>query len=135
MNRERYFYAGADQELYQTNGYGGTDPDVDITERYTSDIDLTVNLGTAIDFEFDGSGATDDLLLYLYKRRNGTWDGGEIAVWSVTVASDGSADIYHFTIDESYGAGHFRFGLASTGQTDTFEMDVQMRVWTKEVPE
>lgn len=129
MAHESYLYDATDTELYKTDGYGGSDADVDDTERYTDGIDLTVHTGAAIDFKFDGSGGTDDLNLYLYKRRDSSWDGDEIAIWSVTVDSDGSEDIYHFTLDESYGAGHFRFGMTSSGSTDTFEIDVEMRQW------
>lgn len=129
MAHKSYLYDGTDTELYKTDGYGGSDADVDNTERFTNDIDGTVNAGSGIDLKFDGSGATDNLILSLYKRRDGDWDGGEIAVWSDTIESDGGEHIYHFTIDGSYGAGHFRFGMKSSGSTDTFEMDVEMRQW------
>jgi hypothetical protein len=128
---EEYGYDLADTELYKTDGYNGSDPDIDSTTRYTEDINLTASIGATIDFKFDGSGGTDDLILSLYKRRDSNWDGDEIAIWSVTIDSDGSEDIYHFTIDESYGAGHFRFGMRSSGQTDTFEMDAEMCQWLK----
>ena len=131
MAHESRLYDETDAELYKTNGYGGSDADVDDAERYTKDIDLTVNTGAAVDFKFDGSGGTDDLILSLYKRRNADWDGDEIAVWSITIASDGSEDIYHFTIDECYGAGHYRFGMKSSGSTDTFEIDIEMRQWRR----
>lgn len=124
---EKYEYGDTDEELYKTNGYGGSDVDLDATERYTGDIDLTSLRQAIVDFKHDSSGTTDDILLYLYKRRDSTWDGDEMAVWSTTVVSDGSEDIYHFTITESYGAGHFRFGMKRSGTTDTFEIDVQMR--------
>jgi hypothetical protein len=129
MAHESHLYDAADTELYKTDGYGGSDADVDNTERFTDDIDQTVNMGSGIDFKFDGSGATDNLVLSLYERRDEDWDGSEIAVWNDTIESDGSEHICHFTIDESYGAGHFRFGMKSSGSTDTFEMDVEMRQW------
>ena len=126
---EGYAYAEADTKVYKTDGYGGSDADVDGTERFTSDIDLTLKTGAAADFKFDGSGSADDLILALYKRRDANWDGDEIKIWSATVDNDGSEDIYHYTIDPSYGAGHFRFGMKSSGGTDTFEIDVEMRTW------
>lgn len=129
MAHKSYLYDETDMELYRTDGYGGSDADVDDTERYTDDVDLTVDTGAAIDFKFDGSGNTDDLVLSLYKRRDSNWDGGEIAIWDETIPSDGSEDIYNFTIAGSYGAGHYRFGMKSSGSTDTFEMDVEMRRW------
>ncbi len=131
MARESHLYDEVDTKLYKTDSYGGSDADIDNTERYTDDIDLTVNTGAAIDFKFDGSGSTDDLIISLYKRRDDNWDGDEIALWSATVDNDGSEDIYHFTIGESYGAGHFRFGMKSSGSTDTFEMDAEMRQWRR----
>ena len=124
-----YVYDTTDRELYKTDSYGGSDADLDTTMRYTSDIDLTFNTGAVVDFKFDGSGATDDFVLYLYKRRDANWDGDEIAGWSGMISSDGSEDIYHFTIDETYGAGHFRFGMKSGGGTDTFDIDVEARLY------
>ncbi len=120
-------FEDTDEELYQTNLTGGSDADIAGTELFTSNIDLTKETGAAIDFAFDASGATDDLVLALYKRRLSTWVGTEIAVWSATVDSDGTADIYHFDIDESYGAGYFRWGMVRSGVTDTFDINVQMR--------
>ena len=129
MARESYLYDKTDTELYKTDGYGGSDTDVDTTERFTEDIDITVRLGANIDFRFTGSGGADDIALSLYKRRDANWTGNEAAIWSATVASDGSEGVYNFTIDRSYGAGHYRFGMKSSGSTDTFEMDVEMRQW------
>lgn len=127
MPYERWLYETADNELYKTDGYGGSDADVSTSVVYTDTVDLTDYLGAVVDIVFDGSDATDNLSLYLYKRRDDTWDGDEIAVWSGTITSDGSEDIYHFTIDESYGPGYFRFGLVSAGATTTFDIDAQMR--------
>ena len=129
MARESYLYDKADTELYKTNGYNGSDTDVDTTERFTDNIDMTVKLGANMDLEFTGSGSTDDIELYLYKRRDANWTGSETAIWNATVASDGSEGTYSFTIDGSYGAGHYRFGMKSSGSTDTFEVDVEMRQW------
>jgi len=131
MAHESRLYSKTDTELYRTNSYGGSDTALDNTGSFTADIDLTVNIGAAIDFNFDGSGSTDDLILSLYKRRDENWNDGEIALWGITITSDGSEDVYHFTIDNSYGAGHFRFGMMSSGSTDTFEIDVEMREWRR----
>ncbi len=131
MARESYLYDKTDSELYKTDGYSGDDTDVDATERFTDNIDLTVNLGANIDIKFTGSGSTDDLVLTLYERRDANWGGSEIAIWNATVSSDGSESIYNFTIDSSYGAGHYRFGMKSSGATDTFEIDAEMRRWRR----
>lgn len=131
MARESYLYDKSDIELYKTDGYGGSDTDVDATERFTDNINLTVSLGANIDIRFTGSGSTDDLVLFLYERRDASWSGNEIAIWNTTVSSDGSESIYNFTIDGSYGAGHYRFGMKSSGATDTFEIDAEMRQWRR----
>jgi len=135
MRHDSHLYDQEDTQLYQTNLYSGTNADIANVELFAGDIDLTIMLGAAIDFRFTASGAVDDLELALYKRRDNDWDDDEIAVWSVTIASDGTEDIYHFTIDPTYGAGHYRFGMASSGGTDTFDMDAQMRRWrnTREI--
>ena len=138
-NYPEYEYDAADTELYKTNAYSGTDSDldntapVDATDGYTSDIDLTQKIWAAIDFKFDSSGTTDDLVLTLYKRRDSSWDGDEISVWSATVESDGSEDIYHMTIGPSFGPGHYRFAMQSSGGTDTFDIDVEVRYGRYEV--
>jgi len=130
-----YSYGGVDEELYQTNLYGGSDADldntapVDDTDGYTPDIDLTDNMEANIDFKFDASGGTDDLLLTLFARRDSSWDGDEIALFVITVPSDGSEDIYNLKLSPATGfpAGHYRIALQSAGGTDTFDIDVQMR--------
>ena len=131
MARESYLYDKTDTELYRTDGYGGSDSDVDATESFTDSIDLAVNLGANIDFKFTGSGSTDDLALSLYKRRDAGWSGSETAIWSTTVGNDGSESIYNVTINGSYGAGQYRFGMKSSGATDTFEIDAEMRQWRR----
>jgi len=138
-NYPQRLYDDTDTELYKTNAYGGSDADLDNTtpvndtDGYTSDINLESKMGMVIDFKFDASGSTDDLVLKLFKRRDNSWDGDEIAVTEVTVDSDGSEDIYHFTIDESFGPGHFRFSMQSAGGTDTFDIDVQGRYYRYEI--
>jgi len=129
MARESYLYDKSDTELYKTDEYGGNDADVSVTERFTGDIALTMNLGSSIDFRFTGNGTTDNLVLSLYKRRDTNWDGSEIAIWNATINNDGSESTYNFTIDISYGAGNYRFGIKSSGSTDTFDVDVEMRQW------
>lgn len=116
--------------VYQTDGFAGTDADVDNTQRFTDNIDLTVQVGAELDIKFDGDNATDDLLLDIYKRIDNSWGGAEIA-WKnqITIPNDGSEDIYHYTIPENYEPGHYRFGLTSAGATTTFEVQVDYRSW------
>lgn len=138
-NYPEWEYDAADTELYQTNLYGGTDADldntapVDDTDGYTSDINLEQKVGCQVDFKFDASGTTDDLVLKLFKRRDNSWDGDEIEIWSQTVDSDGSEDIFTFTITPEFGAGHYRFSMQSSGATDTFDIDVEARYFRAEV--
>lgn len=133
-------YAAADSELYKTNLYSGTDADldntapVDATDGYTSDIDLTQQIGATIDFKFTGSGSTDDLVLTLYRRRDSSWDGDEISIMSKTVSNDGSEDIFSWQLNGNlYGPGHYRFAMQSEGATDTFDIDVEARYWRYEI--
>lgn len=120
----------ANTNIYKTDGYSGIHADVDDTERFTDDIDLTVLVGAEIDIKFDGSDVTDDLLFNLYKRLDSSWTGAEIA-WKtqITIPSDGSEDIYHYTIPENYEPGHYRIGLTSAGSTTTFEVQADYRRW------
>lgn len=127
VNGAQWTYGATDEELYKTDGNGGTDADINDTEKYTSDIDLTVSRGATIIIEFDGSCATDDLIVSLYARQNDSWDGDEVAQSSVTMTNDGSEDIYTLNITPAYGAGHYRIGLLSAGATTTFEIDAEMR--------
>jgi len=131
MDRESYLYDKIDTELYKTDGYNGSDADVDDTERFTRNVDLTVKLNANIDFTFTGSGRIDDLALSLYKRRDANWTGNEVAVWNTTVNNNGLESAYNFTLNGTYGAGHYKFGMKSSGSTNTFEMDVEMRQWRK----
>jgi hypothetical protein len=135
-NYPEYEYAGSDTELYKTNLYTGSDSDldntapVDDTDGYTSNIDLTQNVGAIVDFKFTGSGSTDDLVLKLFRRRDSSWDGDEIAIDTITVSNDGSEDIFSYHLK---GPGHYRFSMQSEGATDTFDIDVEMRTYRYEI--
>lgn len=123
-----WLYDDSDTNVYKTDGYSGSHTDIDNTERFTDDLDLTVSQGAQVDFKFDGTNGTDDLTIKIYKRRDSSWTGAEIA-WksALSVSSDGTEDTYHYTIPADYGPGHYRFGIASTGATTTFEMQVDYR--------
>lgn len=141
-NYPEYEFDAADSELYKTGAYSGTDADldntapVDATDGYTSDIDLTQKTGVVIDFKFveaGGAVGTDDVTLKLFKRRDSTWDNDEISIWEFDIPNDGSEDIFSFTIDESFGPGHYRFSLQSSGSTNTFDIDVEARYYRYEI--
>jgi len=126
MPHEAWDYE-AEEELYKTDGYGGTDADVASTEKFTSDIDLTDYIGAVIDFKFDGDNGTDDLIISLYRRRDDSWDGDEIAIQTAsTVTNDGSEDIHNEVLLESDGPGHYRFGMKAESTSTTFELEVMM---------
>ena len=138
-NYPEWEYAGSDTELYSTNLYSGSDADldntapVDDTDGYTANIDLTQKTGAVIMFKFDASGSTDNLSLKLFKRHDSSWDGDEIAIDEVEVDSDGSEDIYTYDILPAMGPGHYRFSMQSSGASDTFDIDVQMRTYRWEI--
>lgn len=125
----------AEQELYQTNSFGGTDADLDnstpvsATDGYTSNIVLTDEDQAALSFEFLGSNSTDDLVLSLFKRVGAAWKDTELALWSVTISNDGSQDVYTgLEIGEHRGHGHgtYRVAMQSSDSNTTFDMDAIM---------
>lgn len=125
----------AEQELYQTDAFSGTDADldntapVDETDGYTSDIVLTDDMIAALSFEFLGNNSTDDLVLTLFKRVKSTWTDNEIALWSVTISNDGSQDVYTgMEIGEhrGFGPGTYRVAMQSSDSNTTFDMDALM---------
>jgi len=124
----QYSYDGSSASIYRTNAYSGTDPDVDATLRFTADIDLTQKLFAVCELRFDASGTTDDLKVSLYRSLDNTWDGDELEILSLTIDSDGSEDLWSMTIGPDLGPGHYRFGLKSSGATDTFEVDFAVRL-------
>jgi len=126
IGEEVWIEDSADTELYKTKSYSGSDATVSATILYTSDIMQDRDTDTVIDIKFDASGTTDNLLVYLYRRRDATWDNDEIARTSVEITSDGSEDIYSMDLD-SYGPGHYRLGIASAGSTDDYGVDIEMR--------
>lgn len=127
-----WLFEDTDTLLYKTDLYGGADADIDGTEKYTADIDLSVWSGASIDFKFTGSDSTDNLLLNIYNSRDGSWAGTEI-VWKsqLTVENSGLQSKYHYTIPEAYQPGYYRFGMMRSGSTTTFDIEVNCRRWRK----
>ena len=122
--------------VYQTDEYGGAYNDIDDTERFIDDIDLTKHTGAVIDFLFAAIGAdtTDDLTLTLYKRGDSSWTGSEIAWKSALIVSNNGAERqYSYTIPEGYEAGHYRFGIKSNGSTTSFDIQVTVYRWRRTV--
>jgi hypothetical protein len=130
----KFKYAGSSSELYKTNLYGGSDADldntapVDATDGFTSNIDLTADIFANIEFKFDSSGTTDDLILKLFRALTSTHDVDEIAIDEITVPSDGSEDLFSYALGQAHGPGNYRFSMQSSGGTDTFDIHVQTRL-------
>jgi len=127
-NYPQYAYDASSTTLYRTNLYSGPDLDVDATERFTAGIDLTQRLFAVCELKFDASGTTDDLKVNLYRSLDSSWDGDELEILSTTIDSDGSEDLWSLTIGPDFGPGFYRFGLKSTGATDTFDVDFTARL-------
>ncbi len=123
----QYDYDPSSTNLYRTNLYSGADPDVGSTQQFCADIDLTRLLFAVCELKFDASGATDDLKVSLYRRIDDSWDGDELEIFATTLDSDGSEDLWSFVLGPDFGPGHYRFGLKSTGATDTFDVDLDTR--------
>jgi hypothetical protein len=132
-NYPQYSYDGSSTSLYRTNAYGGTDPIVAISERFTADIDLTQKVCAVCELKFDAGGSTDDLKVSLYRSLDAAWDGDELPILSITIDSDGSEDLWSFTIGPDFGPGHYHFGLKSSGTTDSFDIDFAARFARYEV--
>jgi len=126
-NYPQYQYDAASTNLYRTNLYSGANPDVGSTQQFSADIDLTQKLFAACELKFDASGATDDLRVSLYRRLDSVWDGDELELFATTIDSDGSEDLWSFTLGPDLGPGHYRFGLKSSGSTDSFDIDLNAR--------
>lgn len=133
---DRKDYSTTTNTLYATNGYSGTDADldnstpVDNTDGYSDTIDLTKRGGWTGSLKHDSSGTTDNVVLKLFRIEGTTWDGDETEVTTITVTSDGSEDIYPLCITRrAYGAGYFRLSMQSSGGTDTFDVQLTGNLW------
>jgi len=132
-NYPEYEYGDTDETLYATDAYSGSDADldntapVDDTDGYTADIDLTQKLFAALEFVFTPSNATDNLVLKLFKSLDNSWDGDELPIQEITVDNSNAEELYPFLIDPSFGPGHYRFSMQSSGATTTFDIKVLMR--------
>jgi hypothetical protein len=124
----QYQYDASSTILYRTDAYGGSDADVAATSVFTADIDLTQKLFAVCQLTFDASGSTDDLQLALLRRLDSSWDGDELPLLTLTLDSDGSEDLWSMTIGPDCGPGHYRFRLASSGASDSFDIHFTARL-------
>jgi hypothetical protein len=116
------------QTLYQTDGYGGSDADVDGTERFSSDVDLETDghEGVHCHLKYDASGTTDDLEVAIYSSLDGT-NYDDIAMHKFTADNNGGAETeISFVVKD---IAHFRVGLKRSGSTDTFEAHLTCQRW------
>jgi hypothetical protein len=130
--QKNFSYDGEDTDLFATDAYGGTKDDVDGTEQYSADIDLTQRPGITckVTFAEIGADSNDNLLIKLYYNTDSTWDGDEIVEKTVVCTNDGSEDIKNIRINaRASGYGHCRFGVVRDGSTDTFDVEIVGRYW------
>jgi hypothetical protein len=116
------------QDLYQSDGYGGSDADVDGTERFSSDVDLETagHEGAHCHLKYDASGTTDDLEVAVYGSLDGT-NYDDIAMTKFTADNNSGAETeISFVVKD---VAHFRVGLKRSGSTDTFEAHLTCQRW------
>lgn len=125
----KYVWA-TEAEIYSTDLYSGGDADIAGTQVFSDNVDLATNgyVKAAIQIEYDASGTTDGLILQCFGRFDNTWDGDEVAVWSVTMSNNAGADTWRIFDIPIFP--HVRFGFVRTGSTDTFDADVNVRLAT-----
>jgi hypothetical protein len=123
----QYAYDASSTNLYRTNAYSGSDPDVDVTMRFSADIDLTERPFAVCELKFDAQNVVGDLIVTLYRRLDSSWDGDELEIFRTTIDSDGSEDLWSITLGPDFGPGHYRFGLLSSTVNDTFDVHLTAR--------
>jgi hypothetical protein len=129
---KNFSYDGEDTDLFATDAYGGSKDDVDGTEQYSVDIDLTQRPGITVNCKFAeiGGDSNDNLLVKIYRRTDSSWDGDEVAEKTVVCTNDGSEDIKSIVISSrASGYGHYRLGNVRDGSTDTFDVEEVGRFW------
>jgi hypothetical protein len=116
------------QDLYKTDGYGGSDVDIDGTERFSSDVDLETDghEGAHCHLKYDASGTTDDLEIAVYSSLDGT-NYDDIAMTKFIADNNSGAETeISFVVKD---VAHFRAGLKRSGNTDIFEAHLTCQRW------
>ncbi len=121
--------------LAATNGYGAAVADLaaDGAYDYTSGIDLETDgyEGAVISLEADSSGTTDNIIISCY----GSTDGGATfdnePIYSIELDATSGADLQLSFIIRDYP--HVRFGVKTTGTTDTFDYRIIWDAWRWDV--
>ena len=114
--------------IYQTDGYTGSDADIDGTERFTSDIDLETSgyEGVQVHIKYDASGTTDNLVCAVYGSLDGT-NYSDFPIKSIVFDNNAGVETEVSFILKDYQ--HFRIGFVRSGSTDTFELDCDVTYW------
>ncbi|MBN1508736.1 MAG: hypothetical protein JW955_17945 [Sedimentisphaerales bacterium] len=123
----QYAYDASSTNLYRTDAYSGADPDVGTTMRFSADLDLTESLFAICEIKFDAANVVGDLIVTLYRRLDGSWDGDELEILRTTIDSDGSEDLWSIALGPDFGPGHYRFGLLCSSENDSFDVDLNAR--------
>jgi hypothetical protein len=118
----------AAQDLYKTNLYGGSDVDVDGTERFSIDVDLETDgyEGAHCHLKYDSSGTTDDLEVAVYASLDGS-NYDDLPMFKFTADKNGGAETeISFIVKD---VAHFRMGLKRSGSTDTYDVHLTCQRW------
>jgi len=118
----------ASQDLYKTNLYGGSDADVDGTERFSTDVDLETDgyEGAHCHLMYDSSGTTDDLEVAVYASLDGT-NYDDLSMFKFTADKNSGAETEMSFIVKD--VAHFRVGLKRSGSTDTYDVHLTCQRW------
>lgn len=113
--------------IYETNLYGGSDADV-TTLVYTDNVDLETNgyEGCQVQIKFDADNATDTLAVAIYASLTSSHDTDEIAINQFNLTNDGTEMIWTFIVKD---LAHFYIGLARSGTSTTFDVEVSYKAW------
>ena len=116
--------------LAYTNGYGGAVADLAADEAWdvTGDVDLETDGYEAAVFtlEYDGSGATDAIIVGVFNSLDGT-DYDDLPIWEQQCDINGGVDTQiSFLVED---LSHFRIGVKTSGTTDTFDYRLKYDAW------
>lgn len=113
--------------VYQTNAYSGSDADV-TTIVYTDNIDLETSgyEGAQIRVTYDGDNATDNFIVTVYAALTSSHDTDEGSTHYFSFPGSSSEKIYTIVIKDF---AHFYLGLARSGTSTTFDVDVTYKAW------
>jgi hypothetical protein len=117
--------------LAATNSYSGAVADLanDSAYDYTDDVDLESigSRGMAVTLEYDSSGTTDNIVFSIFGSLDGTnFDDTEL--YSMTCTATSGADT-QISFQLPSCPPHLRFGVKTTGTTNTFDYRIVYRLF------